>query len=272
MRGLGLLVCKKTEASLRRPIFALLGDSLASLAPGRPKAHHSLRLRSRPVAHSSQIKRGRAHNKRSKRYEKCDFIKARLKCPLHPPAMRPPSRGASLGKPHWHCRRAASHHSFADPSRAGPPNPPPDGRAPSRPYRMSFQGDFMKIPVEPKTFDHAYQLEATCHAPDLRGCYACAPPASPASHRTRREGAVRADDGSARVGSQASHAAWVVLHSRACELWRQPPSSSALAAALCSFLMHAPALAHTRCSEPEHDARRGPCAAPGDPTVCASCG
>lgn len=37
------------------------------------------------------------------------------------------------------------------------------------------QGDFMNIPVEKDTFDHAYQLEATCHAPDLRGCYACAP-------------------------------------------------------------------------------------------------
>ncbi len=32
--------------------------------------------------------------------------------------------------------------------------------------------DFMKLPVADGTFDHAYQLEATCHAPDLVGCYA----------------------------------------------------------------------------------------------------
>ena len=30
----------------------------------------------------------------------------------------------------------------------------------------------MKIPAKANTFDAAYQLEATCHAPDLEGCYA----------------------------------------------------------------------------------------------------
>ncbi len=29
----------------------------------------------------------------------------------------------------------------------------------------------MKIPSPDASFDHAYQLEATCHAPDLTGCY-----------------------------------------------------------------------------------------------------
>jgi sterol 24-C-methyltransferase len=35
-----------------------------------------------------------------------------------------------------------------------------------------MKADFMRIPCDEATFDHAYQLEATCHAPDLRGCYA----------------------------------------------------------------------------------------------------
>ena len=34
-----------------------------------------------------------------------------------------------------------------------------------------IKADFMKIPCEAGTFDAAYQLEATCHAPDLVGCY-----------------------------------------------------------------------------------------------------
>ena len=33
----------------------------------------------------------------------------------------------------------------------------------------------MKLPVPDCSFDAAYEIEATCHAPDLRGCYACAP-------------------------------------------------------------------------------------------------
>ena len=35
-----------------------------------------------------------------------------------------------------------------------------------------LKADFMKIPAKANTFDAAYQLEATCHAPDLEGCYA----------------------------------------------------------------------------------------------------
>ena len=30
----------------------------------------------------------------------------------------------------------------------------------------------MKVPAKANTFDAAYQLEATCHAPDIKGCYA----------------------------------------------------------------------------------------------------
>ena len=35
----------------------------------------------------------------------------------------------------------------------------------------SVQGDFMKQPFEPSSFDAAYAIEATCHAPDRVGCY-----------------------------------------------------------------------------------------------------
>lgn len=34
------------------------------------------------------------------------------------------------------------------------------------------QGDFMKMPIEDASFDAAYALEATCHAPDKAGCFA----------------------------------------------------------------------------------------------------
>lgn len=34
-----------------------------------------------------------------------------------------------------------------------------------------IKGDFMNIPVEPATFDAAYAIEATCHAPDRVGVY-----------------------------------------------------------------------------------------------------
>lgn len=34
------------------------------------------------------------------------------------------------------------------------------------------KGDFMNIPFKDNTFDHAYAIEATCHAPDRVGCYA----------------------------------------------------------------------------------------------------
>ena len=34
-----------------------------------------------------------------------------------------------------------------------------------------IKADFMQIPCADATFDAAYQLEATCHAPDLVGCY-----------------------------------------------------------------------------------------------------
>lgn len=33
------------------------------------------------------------------------------------------------------------------------------------------QGDFMQLPFEPQTFDAAYAIEATCHAPDRVGVY-----------------------------------------------------------------------------------------------------
>ncbi|KAL7532734.1 hypothetical protein ACHAXR_004811 [Thalassiosira sp. AJA248-18] len=36
----------------------------------------------------------------------------------------------------------------------------------------SVQGDFMKQPFEPSSFDAAYAIEATCHAPDRVRCYA----------------------------------------------------------------------------------------------------
>ncbi|KAL7483813.1 hypothetical protein ACHAW6_009461 [Cyclotella cf. meneghiniana] len=36
----------------------------------------------------------------------------------------------------------------------------------------SVQGDFMKQPFGDSTFDAAYAIEATCHAPDRVGCYA----------------------------------------------------------------------------------------------------
>lgn len=32
-------------------------------------------------------------------------------------------------------------------------------------------GDFMNIPFAANTFDHAYAIEATCHAPDRTGCF-----------------------------------------------------------------------------------------------------
>eukprot|EP00571_Detonula_confervacea_P014765 CAMPEP_0172298884 /NCGR_PEP_ID=MMETSP1058-20130122/1330_1 /TAXON_ID=83371 /ORGANISM="Detonula confervacea, Strain CCMP 353" /LENGTH=467 /DNA_ID=CAMNT_0013008179 /DNA_START=18 /DNA_END=1421 /DNA_ORIENTATION=+ len=35
----------------------------------------------------------------------------------------------------------------------------------------SVQGDFMKQPFEQSSFDAAYAIEATCHAPDRVGCY-----------------------------------------------------------------------------------------------------
>jgi len=34
-----------------------------------------------------------------------------------------------------------------------------------------LKGDFMKIPIDDKTFDAAYAIEATCHAPDRVGVY-----------------------------------------------------------------------------------------------------
>jgi len=33
------------------------------------------------------------------------------------------------------------------------------------------KGDFMKPPFEDATFDAAYAIEATCHAPDRTGCF-----------------------------------------------------------------------------------------------------
>lgn len=35
----------------------------------------------------------------------------------------------------------------------------------------SIQGDFMKQPFDDSSFDAAYAIEATCHAPDRVGCY-----------------------------------------------------------------------------------------------------
>lgn len=34
------------------------------------------------------------------------------------------------------------------------------------------QADFMKLPFSAGDFDHAYAIEATCHAPDAAACYA----------------------------------------------------------------------------------------------------
>ncbi|KAF2075930.1 hypothetical protein CYY_002778 [Polysphondylium violaceum] len=34
-----------------------------------------------------------------------------------------------------------------------------------------IKADFMKVPQEAASYDCAYQIEATCHAPDLVGCY-----------------------------------------------------------------------------------------------------
>ena len=34
-----------------------------------------------------------------------------------------------------------------------------------------MQGDFTKQPFEPSSFDAAYAIEATCHAPDRVDCY-----------------------------------------------------------------------------------------------------
>lgn len=33
------------------------------------------------------------------------------------------------------------------------------------------QGDFMALPFAPGTFDRAYAIEATCHAPDRTACF-----------------------------------------------------------------------------------------------------
>lgn len=34
-----------------------------------------------------------------------------------------------------------------------------------------IKGDFMNLPFKPATFDHAYAIEATCHAPDRTQCF-----------------------------------------------------------------------------------------------------
>jgi len=34
-----------------------------------------------------------------------------------------------------------------------------------------FQADFMNLPVPDNSFDAAYEIEATCHAPDKAACY-----------------------------------------------------------------------------------------------------
>ena len=36
---------------------------------------------------------------------------------------------------------------------------------------VSIQGDFMEMPFDSETFDTAYAIEATCHAPDWVGVY-----------------------------------------------------------------------------------------------------
>jgi sterol 24-C-methyltransferase len=38
--------------------------------------------------------------------------------------------------------------------------------------RCTFvQADFMNLPFETSSYDHAYAIEATCHAPDPVACY-----------------------------------------------------------------------------------------------------
>ena len=38
--------------------------------------------------------------------------------------------------------------------------------------RCAYQkADFMKLPFEEGAYDHAYAIEATCHAPDATACY-----------------------------------------------------------------------------------------------------
>ncbi len=34
-----------------------------------------------------------------------------------------------------------------------------------------MRGDFLNMPFEPNTFDGAYAIEATCHAPKLEDVY-----------------------------------------------------------------------------------------------------
>lgn len=42
----------------------------------------------------------------------------------------------------------------------------------------------MKLPAADGEFDAVYEIEATCHAPDIRGVYACVPgPPGPAHQR-----------------------------------------------------------------------------------------
>jgi len=38
-------------------------------------------------------------------------------------------------------------------------------------YSDVVKADFMNLPFEPSTFDKAYAIEATCHAPDRTGCF-----------------------------------------------------------------------------------------------------
>jgi sterol 24-C-methyltransferase len=40
-----------------------------------------------------------------------------------------------------------------------------------QPITDVVHGDFMNLPFPQNTFDHAYAIEATCHAPDRTGCY-----------------------------------------------------------------------------------------------------
>jgi len=45
-------------------------------------------------------------------------------------------------------------------------------RATGRHDRCTFvKGDFMTLPAKDGTYDAVYEIEATCHAPDARGCY-----------------------------------------------------------------------------------------------------
>jgi sterol 24-C-methyltransferase len=41
----------------------------------------------------------------------------------------------------------------------------------SLPHCKMVQGDFMEVPFAENTFNHAYQIEATCHAPDTTAAY-----------------------------------------------------------------------------------------------------